>query len=30
VMNKNGETEYTDWNDEDKATFDITTPLFYC
>ena len=22
VMNKNGETEYTDWNDEDKATFD--------
>jgi K(+)-stimulated pyrophosphate-energized sodium pump len=22
VMNKNGETEYADWNDEDKATFD--------
>ncbi len=22
VMNKNGETEYADWTDEDKATFD--------
>ena len=22
VMKKNGEAEYTDWNDEDKATFD--------